>query len=182
MIPAFMTTNVRHMTLPSGQPIEIRPADPTEIEALARLRHDGWHDAHAAIVPAALVRVRTFENFAARLADMLGKVRVVGPLGAPQGLHLIAGDELYQFYVAARARGTGVAASLIADAEARLAEAGVETAWLECAIGNERAAKFYEKCGWRRSGTVAGRLYIPNGTFEMNVWRYEKRLTAGVGP
>jgi hypothetical protein len=29
----------------------------------------------------------------------------------------------------------------MADAEARLAEAGVEIAWLACAIGNERAAR-----------------------------------------
>jgi hypothetical protein len=30
---------------------------------------------------------------------------------------------------------------LIADAEARLAEAGIATAWLACAIGNDRAAR-----------------------------------------
>jgi ribosomal protein S18 acetylase RimI-like enzyme len=40
-----------------------------------------------------------------------------------------------------------VAAALIADAEAMLAEHGVEMAWLACAVGNNRAARFYEKSG-----------------------------------
>ncbi len=63
----------------------------------------------------------------------------------------------------------------MADAEARLAGEGVEVAWLACAIGNDRAARFYEKCGWRRAGTVA---YEPDAAFGMplDVWRYEKRL------
>jgi GNAT superfamily N-acetyltransferase len=43
---------------------------------------------------------------------------------------MLKGDELYQLYVSAPARGSGVAAALVADAEARLAEGGVKTAWL----------------------------------------------------
>ena len=67
----------------------------------------------------------------------------------------------------------------MADAEARLSESGVETAWLACAIGNERAARFYEKCGWRRIGTMVNLLETTNGTFPLEVWRYEKSLTRG---
>ncbi len=63
----------------------------------------------------------------------------------------------------------------MADAEARLAADGVEIAWLACAIGNERAARFYEKCGWRRAGTVVYQPDAGNGT-PLEVWRYEKRL------
>ena len=85
-------------------------------------------------------------------------------------------DELYQFYVAAPARGTGVAAALMHDAEQRLVERGVSTAWLACAIGNARAARFYEKCGWRLAATVTSPLDTPAGIFPLDVWRYEKRL------
>ena len=74
-------------------------------------------------------------------------------------------------------RGAGVAAALISDAEARFAERGVHTAWLACAIGNERAAKFYQKCGWIRDGTMINQFETPAGRFPLNVWRYEKRLT-----
>jgi len=38
-------------------------------------------------------------------------------------------------------------------------------AWLACAIGNERAARFYEKCGWHRTGVVTSRLDAPSGNF-----------------
>jgi hypothetical protein len=68
---------------------------------------------------------------------------------------------------------------LIADAEALLAARGVATAWLDCAIGNARAARFYEKSGWRCSGTVVSRLDTPDGVFEVDVWRYAKELLRG---
>jgi ribosomal protein S18 acetylase RimI-like enzyme len=79
--------------------------------------------------------------------------------------------------VSREARGSGVAAALTADAEARLAERGVETAWLACAIGNDRAARFYEKSGWRLAGTVVNPAETSSGPFPLEVWRYEKRLT-----
>ena len=72
-------------------------------------------------------------------------------------------------------RRSGTTAALLADAEARLAEEGVETAWLACAIGNERAARFYEKCGWRRTGTVTYQPDASDGA-PLEVWHYEKRL------
>ena len=124
---------------------QVRPVDPSEVGLLARLWYDGWQDAHAAIVPAELARRRTLPRFEERLRAALDNVRTVGPIRAPLGFALIKGDELYQLYVSAAARGTGVASTLIADAEARLRTQGVETAWLGCAIGNSRAARFYEK-------------------------------------
>jgi len=153
-----------------------RPPDPSETGLLARLWYDGWQDAHAAILPATLARARTLESFAERMAAALADVRVIGPQGAPLGFAMLKGDELYQFYVAAEARGAGVAAALIADAEARLSERGVETAWLACAIGNARAARFYEKSGWHLAKTMVSRLGTGDGPFDLEVWRYEKHL------
>ena len=157
-------------------PIRVRAAEQVDIEALARLWYDGWLDAHATIVPLALVRLRTLENFNERMAAALGSVRVIGRCGAPAGFYILKGDELYQFYVAAAFRGTGVAATLMADAESQLAAAGVTAAWLACAIGNDRAARFYEKRGWRRAGTVVTEAETSNGSFALEVWRYEKVL------
>jgi ribosomal protein S18 acetylase RimI-like enzyme len=156
-----------------------RAADESEIDALARIWYDGWQDAHALILPAELARDRTYERFRERLSDALPSVRAAGPVGSPLGFSMTKGDELYQLYVSAQARGRGVAAALVADAEARLAAAGTRVAWLACAIGNERAARFYEKCGWRRVGTVVERLTIASGPVDLDVWRYEKALTEG---
>jgi ribosomal protein S18 acetylase RimI-like enzyme len=134
--------------------MNVRSAEEAEIDHLAKVWHEGWHDAHARILPAELTRLRTLESFRDRLQAALPKISVVGPFAAPVGFCILKGNELYQLYVSAQARGSGVAAALLADAEARLAEAGFESAWLACAIGNERAARFYDKCGWRRTGTM----------------------------
>ena len=132
--------------------MEVRAADQREIDQLAQLWFDGWHEAHAQIVPLALTRLRTLDSFRDRLQAALPQIRVVGPLCSPLGFSVLKGAELYQLFVSAHARGSGVAAALMTDAEARLRASGVDTAWLACAIGNERAARFYEKCGWDRVG------------------------------
>lgn len=158
--------------------MDVRYAEASEIDAFAKLWYDGWQDPHASIVPAELGRVRTLESFGERLVGLLPETRVVGRVGEPLGFCILKDDELYQLYVSAEARGTGVANALIADAESRLASNGFETAWLACAIGNERAARFYEKCGWQRTGNMINKLETPNGEFQLEVWRYEKSLMA----
>ena len=157
--------------------IVVRAADESEIDQLAQVWFDAWQDGHAAVVPAELTRLRTLESFRTRLRDLLPSVRVVGAAGEPVGFCIVKDDELYQLFVAAAARGSGAAVALTADAEARLAATGVETAWLACAIGNARAARFYEKQGWHRAGTMLNRLDGVAGEQFLEVWRYEKRLT-----
>ena len=161
----------------AGVQMIIREAHQSEIDALAQIWYDAWQDAHAEILPAEFARMRTLESFRERLEAALPRVRVAGPIGTPLGFCIVTGDELDQLFVSAQARGTGVAAALLADGEDRLAHNGVKTAWLACAIGNDRAARFYEKSGWRRAGIMVHHPETPDGTFELEVWRYEKPLT-----
>lgn len=156
----------------------VRDADEAEVGDLAKIWFDGWRDAHERLAPPQLTRYRTLESFRERLGADLSTVRAAGPRGAPVGFYMLKDDELYQLYVAAESRGAGVAAALIADAEARLRSGGVKVAWLGCAIGNARAARFYEKSGWHRAGTYISRLETPGGIIPLEVWRYEKSLTA----
>jgi ribosomal protein S18 acetylase RimI-like enzyme len=155
----------------------VRDAKAAEINQLAKIWFDGWQDAHAHLLPQELARQRTLGSFQARLLAALGRVRVIGPDDAPIGFCITKGAELYQLYVSPEGRGLGLAAALILDAEARLRDDGVPRAWLGCAIGNERAAKFYVKRGWTRTGTVIEQLEVAGGTFPLEVWRYEKTLT-----
>lgn len=156
--------------------MNVREPVRSEVDRLADIWYEGWQDAHADILPPELARYRTRESFRERLERDLTTVRVAGPPGAPLGFCMIRGDEVYQLYVAAPARGHGAAAALLAEAEARLTASDVQTAWLACAIGNDRAARFYEKHGWRRSGTVVTPLETSDGPFPLEVWRYEKPL------
>ena len=154
----------------------VRDAEPADLKPLAHLWWSGWRDGHDGLLPEALTRLRTLESFEERMRAALVEVRVIGPVGAPLGFHLLKADELYQFYLAAEARGTGAAATLMADAEARLARAGVTVAWLACAIGNARAARFYEKAGWMLARIETVPTETSEGLFPLEVWRYEKRL------
>jgi len=148
----------------------------SEIDALARIWFDGWQDAHARLLPAELARLRTLQSFQERLSASLDHVRVAETADAPVGFCMTKGAELHQLYVSTAARGSGLAATLILDAEARLREGGVHRSWLACAIGNVRAARFYEKHGWTRTGIVIEHLETGTGTFPLEVWRYEKSL------
>jgi GNAT superfamily N-acetyltransferase len=152
----------------------IRDALESEIPALAVLWRDAWMDGHAAHVPADLTALRTLASFESRLREAFPDIRVFDDGGVPRGFHVLKGEELYQLFVAAAARGTGVAVALIDDAEARLAARGVKTCFLTCAIGNERAARFYRKRGWRLARTVRDSLPTIAGPYELDVWRFEK--------
>ena len=154
----------------------IRAARESDLDRLAQIWFDGWRDGHLAIVPAALARLRTHESFRDRLRAALADARVAVEADTPIGFAILKGDELYQFFVAAEARGTGVAAELIDDAEQQLAARGVTTAWLACAIGNDRAARFYEKRGWQRTATITYHAETSEGPFPIENWRYEKDL------
>lgn len=156
--------------------MDVRKATADDIEALAQIWYEGWRDAHAAIVPEELARIRTLDNFRERLPGLLPDTRVIGDVANPLGFSVTKEDELYQLYVSRNARGTGAAQKLIAEAEERLASQGFGTAWLACAIGNDRAARFYEKSGWHLARTFVSELPIKDGVFHLEVWRYEKDL------
>lgn len=154
----------------------LRDARPAETDRLAQIWYEGWQDAHSSLLPEELKRLRTRESFRERLLERLASTRVVELEGEAVGFCTLKDDELYQLFVSESARGKGVAAALVADAEMRLKQAGVATAWLGCALGNERAARFYEKCGWARVGASVVAVETREGPFDLEVWRYEKHL------
>jgi GNAT superfamily N-acetyltransferase len=156
--------------------MDVRDPLASDVEPLAQLWLAGWCDAHLEIVPPELEKHRELNNLRQRMTDGLANVRVVGPEGDPLGFYMLKDDEVYQFYVSSRARGTDVAPTLMADAEANLASRGLETAWLACAVGNNRAARFYEKRGWHRVRTETSWLQTAEGQIPVEIWRYEKRL------
>lgn len=161
---------------------DIRPAEPADLAPLARLWYAGWHEAHAAIVPADLTAQRTEASFLNRLENLGDALRTAGPVGKPLGFCAIKGDELYQLFVSPDARGTGLARDLLTDGEARLAARGVARACLLCADGNDRAARFYARAGWTNLGLRRESVDTASGPFFFEVLRFEKDLSTARQP
>jgi len=156
----------------------IRPAEESDVPRLAQLWFDGWQDAHLGLLPESVRRARTLASFERRLIDALGDIRVATRDDRLNGFVMLREAELYQFYVDASARGSGVAQQLMAETERWLAARGFAESFLDCAIGNDRAARFYEKCGWQRQGIVESTLDLDGVAVTIKIWRYVKRLTA----
>lgn len=130
----------------------IRSATPADAEAVAAIWREGWRDGHLGNVPDALVAIRTPESFADRAAQRVADTVVADVDGAVAGFVMVVEDEVEQVYVSGEHRGTGVAAALLTEAERIVAGNGHREAWLAVVAGNERARRFYERCGWRDEG------------------------------
>ena len=157
----------------------LRPAVPGDIDSLARLWHQGWHEAHDALVPAELTRQRTLQSFEDRLSTLIDATVVHEKGGRSTGFCTLRGDELFQLFVCQSDRGSGTATALLSDGENRLAAAGVETAWLACVVGNTRAERFYLRAGWRQTGKINYPARTAAGDIPVEAWRLEKRLAPG---
>lgn len=158
-----------------------RAAGPDDLETIARIWEDGWGEAHRTLVPPELIALRTSDSFRRRAAEALRYTRVIEDRARILGFWMVRDDEVYQFYVDADARGTGVAQALMSDALAALRDAGVSRAWLHCAIGNDRARRFYERSGWTLARTEVGHVDTLEGPFELQLWRLEIALSSPSG-
>ncbi|AXI48744.1 N-acetyltransferase [Sulfitobacter sp. SK012] len=150
-------------------------ATEADIPALVEIWHDGWHQAHAEVVPQALVTRRVRAEFDPRVRAHLGQTRVAHEDGQVAGFFMLDGDEIYQFYLARAFQGRGKARPLLMAAESAL---GAGHKWLACSVGNTQAAGFYEACGWHRAATLPYEVETSDGPLVINVWRYEKLLRA----
>lgn len=154
--------------------LKIAPAVAQDVAEIAACWHRGWHQGHADVVPGALVRARVPKEFTERTTRHLPHTFVARKDGAFAGFYMIDGDELYQFYVDAAFQGQGVAGALMASAEAALSG---RVAWLACSLGNDRAAAFYKKAGWRVVKEEVYPVETSRGQQSVTVWRFEKDLT-----
>ncbi|MEZ5284342.1 MAG: hypothetical protein R2712_05940 [Vicinamibacterales bacterium] len=89
---------------------------------------------------------------------------------------MVAGDELYQLYVAACARGG--ARPRACSEEARLACRRPVSAGLAWPVpsGTTAPPASTGKHGWRRAGVVVSVLPTEEGPFPIEVWQCEKPL------
>lgn len=163
--------------MPGLADFELRPFGPIHLDRVVDIWTNGWREAHAAIVPPDLARLRTRDSFRQRTLDNASGTRLILSNGTVLGFSMVKDDELYQLYVAPEGRGSGAACVLIEDAERHIRANGHSTAWLACTVGNHRAARFYERSDWTNTGVRSVDLDTSNGAFPLDVWRFEKPLS-----
>lgn len=158
----------------------IRPAADGDRDALVRIWHQGWHDAHGELVPPSILTWRTVDHFRTWLGDSIDQTFVTDGDDGVDGFYMLDGVELSKLYIRREARGSGVAVTLLAHAEHALAARGVSSAELFCTVGNRRAQRFYERQGWRWTKTFDDALWCPDPaihTPSVPTHRYTKTLS-----
>jgi GNAT superfamily N-acetyltransferase len=143
--------------------VDPRPLEDGDTPAVASLWHEAWHDAHGRLLPPDVLRHRTPDSFARRLPAFGADAFVVDDADGPVAFAALVGHEVDQFFVARRARGTGLAAGLMDRMESELARRGHATAELECAVGNLRARRFYEARGFVEFAREPRPVWMPEG-------------------
>ena len=155
--------------------VRLRPATEVDADALAGVWHAAWHDAHDEHVPANLVADRPLGYFVRSVPRVVARTTVAEDATGIIGFVTVTDDELDLLFVAARARGTGVAAALLGRGETHIA-ARFEQAWLEVVAGNARARRFYARMGWVEEGAREWVTQTSAGPATVVYCRYEKRL------
>ncbi|MBL4876394.1 MAG: GNAT family N-acetyltransferase [Cohaesibacteraceae bacterium] len=157
----------------------IRPARQEDHSKIIEIWHDGWHDAHSHLVPDSILEFRKIEHFWLWLGCSNDQFFVATKDDSVVGFVTTKKAELEKLYVASSARGTGIAAILLAFGEQRLADSGISDALLYCTAGNIRAQKFYCREGWILGDTFSDALWFPdeeNNTVFVDTHRFEKHL------
>ncbi|MET9318544.1 GNAT family N-acetyltransferase [Kribbella sp. NPDC003505] len=152
----------------------VRPAVAGDAEAVAAIWYAGWRDGHLGHVPDELVAVRTEESFWTRAAERIADTTVAVVGDEVAGFVMVVGDEVEQVYVAGAHRGSGVAGTLLTEAERQVRAAGHQEAWLAVATGNARARRFYERNGWRDGGAFDYPAAVGTGSIPVPCHRYVK--------
>ena len=143
---------------------------------VADIWHRAWHVAHPGHVPDGLTAGRTLEAFRERTPARVADTTVAELDGRLVGFTMVDGDEVEQVFVDPDQHGSGVAAQLLAAAEAQVAAGGYDVAWLAVVVGNARARRFYEKHGWVDVADLPYEVTALGERFVSPCRRYEKRV------
>ena len=153
--------------------VTVRQATAADARDIAAIRVTSWRSAYDGLIPSALLErldvrfeaqrraqnwpryhtdPRSVEFLALRSGHAVGWASV-GPCRDDDVGAGVRG-ELFALYALPAQWSTGVGHALMTAAEESLRSSGFRTASLWVLDGNERAAAFYERHGWREDGSV----------------------------
>lgn len=147
----------------------VRTATLDDARAIAIVQVETWRAAYADLMPEALLQRMDVDRNAARraetwaerhhdprivdlVAERDGEVVGWACVGPTDQDDLPGHGQLFAIYALAATWSSGVGHALMAAAEASLRDAGFDRACLYVLDGNDRAAGFYERHGWREDG------------------------------
>ena len=154
----------------------LRPARGTDVDRIAEIWHEGWHDGHAGHVPDGLTAARTLPAFTERVRHRVtdtDETIVAEVDGEVAGFLMVELDEVEQLFVARGHRGSGLATTLLREGERQVAGKGYAVAWLAVVTGNARARRFYEREGWADAGDLPYVVEAGGEQFVSPCRRYE---------
>lgn len=131
--------NLEDASSPAPGTVGLRAARADDAASIAEIWHQGWYGGHLGHVPPALLPHRRLTDFQQRVPARLAQTTVATIDDHVVGFVTVHDDEIEQVYVAAHARGRGVADALLRHGEQAIA-AGYGIAWLAVVAGNARAA------------------------------------------
>ncbi|MEV6410004.1 GNAT family N-acetyltransferase [Kribbella sp. NPDC051718] len=156
--------------------VTLRAARAGDADAIASIWYSGWGDGHLGNVPDELVAIRTKESFWERVPARIPDTTVALAEAEVAGFVMVVGDEVEQVYVSGEHRGSGIAGTLIAEAERQVMANGYDEAWLAVATGNARARRFYERSGWIDAGAFDYPATTDDGHIPVACHRYVKKV------
>jgi ribosomal-protein-alanine N-acetyltransferase len=126
--------------------VAVRPAAPTDLDAIARLEATSFQDAW----PPDMLAFELAHPRALLLVASRGGV--APPFGYAAFRHAAGEAELLRLAVLPEERRRGVARALVAEGLERLARERIQVCFLEVRTDNEPAVKLYESLGFARIG------------------------------
>lgn len=138
--------------------VQVRDAETSDAEALARLCTQLGYPAEPASMPARLARLDAAGDARALVATEGGNVLGLATVHLRHALnHAAPLAQLSLLVVDERARGRGVGRTLVAAAEAWARERGCHRMIVTTALQRSDAHAFYERIGYAHTGRRYGR-------------------------
>ena len=170
---------------------KVRPATPTDADAIGRIQVESWRVAYAGLLPAETIAAFDVEarqqmwreglarggprpgsaTFVALVDEETVGFATVGASDSEDGI-----GELYAIYVHPSSWGHGVGRALIEQSELSLRASGFPSALLWVLDGNERAERFYRSAGWQHDGEKEGEKEDVFQGADVVELRYRKQL------
>lgn len=155
----------------SGNDVRIRPAVPSDAQAVAEIHVRTWQAAYKGILPDEALsalsvadRYRLWQRLlgdanttvSAHVAEIQGRLVGFYSVGPPQDPADQEPDlcELHTIYVDPHSQERGIGTRLLAEAEQTMRAWGALAGVLWVLSSNEPAKSFYARNGWRADGTV----------------------------